>query len=42
MTMDLVLFMREKRLAEIWYDPVGKWQLMGGQLPGGQSPGGTS
>ena len=30
MTMDLVLFMRDKRLAEIWYDPVGKWQLLGG------------
>jgi type IV secretion system protein VirB11 len=30
MTMDLVLFMRDKRLAELWYDPVGKWQLLGG------------
>lgn len=29
-TVDLVLFMREKRLSEIWYDPVGKWQLLGG------------
>jgi type IV secretion system protein VirB11 len=29
-TVDLVLFMRDKRLSEIWYDPVGKWQLLGG------------
>ncbi|WP_408602519.1 P-type DNA transfer ATPase VirB11 [Paraburkholderia guartelaensis] len=29
-TIDLVLFMRNKRLAEIWYDPIGKWQLLGG------------
>ncbi|WP_018441956.1 P-type DNA transfer ATPase VirB11 [Trinickia symbiotica] len=30
MTVDLVLFMRNKRLSEIWYDPVGKAQLLGG------------
>lgn len=30
MTIDLVLFMRDKRLSEIWYDPVGKAQLLGG------------
>ena len=28
-TVDLVLFMRNKRLAEIWYDPIGKAQLLG-------------
>ncbi|AUT66777.1 P-type DNA transfer ATPase VirB11 [Paraburkholderia terrae] len=47
MTMDLVLFMRDKRLAEIWYDPVGKWQLLSGRplsvhLPGGQLRGGIA
>lgn len=42
MTMDLVLFMRDKRLVEIWYDPVGKWQLLGGRLAGGQLRGGIS
>jgi type IV secretion system protein VirB11 len=31
-TMDLVLFMRDKRLAELLFDPVGKWQLLGGGL----------
>ncbi|HTR09048.1 MAG TPA: P-type DNA transfer ATPase VirB11 [Paraburkholderia sp.] len=29
-TVDLVLFMRDRCLSEIWYDPVGKWQLLGG------------
>lgn len=28
--IDLVLFMRERRLSEIWYDPIGKAQLLGG------------
>jgi type IV secretion system protein VirB11 len=28
-TVDLVLFMRDKRLSEIWYDPIGKAQLLG-------------
>ena len=30
MTVDLVLFMRDKRLSEVYFDPVGKWKLMGG------------
>lgn len=30
MTIDLVLFMRDKRLVELLYDPVRKWKLMGG------------
>jgi type IV secretion system protein VirB11 len=30
MTVDLVLFMHEKRLTEVYFDPVLKWQLMGG------------
>jgi type IV secretion system protein VirB11 len=30
MTVDLVLFMRDKRLTELLYDPVRKWKLMGG------------
>jgi type IV secretion system protein VirB11 len=30
MTVDLVLFMRDKRLSEVLFDPVGKWKLMGG------------
>lgn len=29
-TIDLVLYMRRKRLAELWYDPVGKWQWLDG------------
>ncbi|CAB3773849.1 P-type DNA transfer ATPase VirB11 [Paraburkholderia humisilvae] len=29
-TIDLVLFMRDKRLSEIWYDPVGKARLLNG------------
>ena len=28
-TVDLVLFMRNKRLTELWYDPIGKAQLLG-------------
>jgi type IV secretion system protein VirB11 len=28
-TVDLILFMRNRRLAEIWYDPIGKAQLLG-------------
>ena len=30
MTVGLVLFMRDKRLAEVYCDLVGKWKLMGG------------
>ena len=30
MTVDLVLFMRDKRLSEVYFDPIGKWKLMGG------------
>lgn len=29
-TVDLVLFMRKKRLDELWYDPIGKWQWLDG------------
>ncbi|WP_321899470.1 P-type DNA transfer ATPase VirB11 [Paraburkholderia heleia] len=29
-TVDLVLFMRKKRLAEIWYDPISKWRWLDG------------
>jgi type IV secretion system protein VirB11 len=31
-TVDLVLYMRKKRLAEIWYDPIGKWQWLDGAV----------
>ncbi len=32
MTVDLVLYMKNKRLTEVLYDPVRKWKLMGGVL----------